>query len=383
MQRSPHFGIVAGERSGDILGAGLIRELRKIYPQATFVGVAGPEMLSLGCESLFDMDRLAVMGFVDPLLRLKELLRIKKKLRERLIADKVSAFIGIDSPDFNLRLAKELKSSGCRTVHYVSPSVWAYRKNRIYKIKAAVDLMLTLFPFENEVYEKHKIPVCCVGHPLADKIEFEDRKYESRSKFGIAESDSVTTFLPGSRKGEIERLAPIFLSVIFRILKKKPTKRFIIPFSGNESMGLIEKYLRRCDSSVRNSVVLVDDSLEAMSAADLVVLSSGTATLEALLLRRPMVVCYRLATFSFFIASRLVKIPFVSLPNLLAGRKIVPEYIQGELNEDVLLFEIEKFYSASEIDSELLGVYQDIHLSLRLGGSKKAANAVASLITVG
>jgi lipid-A-disaccharide synthase len=148
-------------------------------------------------------------------------------------------------------------------------------------------------------------------------------------------------------------------------------------------MGLIEKYLRRCDSSVRNSVFLVDDSLEAMSAADLVVLSSGTATLEALLLRRPMVVCYRLATFSFFIASRLIKIPFVSLPNLLAGRKIVPEYIQGELNEDVLLFEIEKFYSASEIDSELLGVYEDIHLSLRLGGSKKAANAVASLITVG
>lgn len=380
MQRSPHFGIVVGEKSGDILGAGLMRELKKIYPEATFVGVAGPEMLALGCESLFPMDRLAVMGFVEPLFRLRELLRIKQKLRERFVADDVSLFIGIDSPDFNLRLARELKLSGCRTVHYVSPSVWAYRKNRIHKIKAAVDLMLALFPFEIEVYEKHKIPVRCVGHPLADKIGFEESKAASRAKLGITLSDSVTSFLPGSRKGEIIRLAPIFLSVISRVLKKKPTMRFIIPFSGSESMRLIESYLNGCNVSVKNSIILVDDSLVAMSAADLVVLSSGTATLEALLLRRPMIVCYRLAALSFFIASRLVKIPFVALPNLLADREIVPEYIQGALSEDALFLEIEKFYSTPGISRELLTVYEDIHRSLRLDGSAQAAQAVASLL---
>ncbi|MDA9902103.1 lipid-A-disaccharide synthase [Gammaproteobacteria bacterium] len=381
MVRSPNFGIVVGEKSGDILGAGLIRELRKIYPEATFVGVAGPEMLALGCESLVPMDRLTVMGFVEPLLRLRELLHIKRRLRERLIADNVSLFIGIDSPDFNLRLAKELKVSGLRTMHYVSPSVWAYRKNRIYKIKAAVDLMLVLFPFEIEVYEKHKIPVRCVGHPLADKIGFEESKETCRTKLGISPEESITSFLPGSRKGEIIRLAPIFLSVISRILKKDPNMRFIIPFSGSESMCLLKKYLSECDISVKNSILLIDDSLAAMSAADLVVLSSGTATLEALLLRRPMIVCYRLAALSFFIASRLVKIPFVALPNLLADREIVPEYIQGALSEDVLFREIEKFYSASGISRELLTVYERIHLSLRLDGSAKAAQAVVSIIS--
>lgn len=381
MQRSPHFGIVVGEKSGDILGAGLIRELRKIYPEATFVGVAGPEMLALGCESLVPMDRLAVMGFVEPLLRLREFLRIKKKLRERLVADNVSLFIGIDAPDFNLRLAKELKLSGCRTLHYVSPSVWAYRKNRIYKIKAAVDLMLVLFPFEIEIYEKHKIPVRCVGHPLADKIGFEESKEANRIKLGITQDDSVISFLPGSRNGEIIRLAPIFLSVISRVLKKNPTMRFIIPFSGSESMRLLEKYLSECDIALKDSILLVDDSLAAMSAADLVVLSSGTATLEALLLRRPMIVCYRLAALTFFIASRLVKIPFVALPNLLADREIVPEYIQGALSADVLFREIEKFYLTPGISRELLTVYEKIHRSLRLDGSAKAAQAVVSLIS--
>ena len=375
------FGIVAGEKSGDILGAGLIKSLKIRFPDAQFVGVGGPEMLSEGCESITAMDRLAVMGFVEPLGRLPELFRLKKALRDLMVERNVDAFIGIDSPDFNLRLASELNARGIRTVHYVSPSVWAYRKKRIHKIAHAVDLMLTLFPFETEIYDEHGVPVCCVGHPLADKLASSDELARlARQQFDLDPSDRVVALLPGSRGGEISRLGPVFLASAVASLALDPALRFLIPASGPESRARLEALLRSNGLVDGTPFKLVDDSQLAMRAADLVVLASGTATLEAMLLRRPMVVGYKLAPVTHFIASRLVKIPFVALPNLLAGKRLVPEYIQHDLTEEVLVSEIMSFFSGSDDTSQMLAAFDQIHASIRLNASERAADAIAGII---
>ncbi len=375
------FGIVAGEKSGDILGAGLIKSLKIRFPDAQFVGVGGPEMLSEGCESITAMDRLAVMGFVEPLGRLPELFRLKKALRDLMVERNVDAFIGIDSPDFNLRLASELNARGIRTVHYVSPSVWAYRKKRIHTIARAVDLMLTLFPFETEIYDEHDVPVCCVGHPLADKLASSDELARlARQQFDLDPSDRVVALLPGSRGGEISRLGPVFLASAVASLALDPALRFLIPASGPESRARLEALLRSNGLVDGTPFKLVDDSQLAMRAADLVVLASGTATLEAMLLRRPMVVGYKLAPVTHFIASRLVKIPFVALPNLLAGKRLVPEYIQHDLTEEVLVSEIMSFFSGSDDTSQMLATFDQIHASIRLNASERAADAIAGII---
>ena len=375
------FGIVAGEKSGDILGAGLIKSLKIRFPDAQFVGVGGPEMLSEGCESITAMDRLAVMGFVEPLGRLPELFRLKKALRDLMVERNVDAFIGIDSPDFNLRLASELNARGIRTVHYVSPSVWAYRKKRIHKIARAVDLMLTLFPFETEIYDEHGVPVCCVGHPLADRLASSDELGRlARQQFDLDPSDRVVALLPGSRGGEISRLGPVFLASAVASLALDPALRFLIPASGPESRARLEALLRSNGLVDGTPFKLVDDSQLAMRAADLVVLASGTATLEAMLLRRPMVVGYKLAPVTHFIASRLVKIPFVALPNLLAGKRLVPEYIQHDLTEEVLVSEIMSFFSGSDDTSQMLAAFDQIHASIRLSASERAADAIAGII---
>ena len=375
------FGIVAGEKSGDILGAGLIKSLKIRFPDAHFFGVGGPEMLSEGCESITAMDRLAVMGFVEPLGRLPELFRLKKALRDLMVERNVDAFIGIDSPDFNLRLASELNARGIRTVHYVSPSVWAYRKKRIHKIAHAVDLMLTLFPFETEIYDEHGVPVCCVGHPLADKLARSDELARlARQQFDLDPSDRVVALLPGSRGGEISRLGPVFLASAVASLALDPALRFLIPASGPESRARLEALLRSNGLVDGTPFKLVDDSQLAMRAADLVVLASGTATLEAMLLRRPMVVGYKLAPVTHFIASRLMKIPFVALPNLLAGKRLVPEYIQHDLTEEVLVSEIMSFFSGSDDTSQMLAAFDRIHASIRLNASERAADAIAGII---
>jgi lipid-A-disaccharide synthase len=375
------FGIVAGEKSGDILGAGLIKSLKLRFPDAHFVGVGGPEMLSEGCESIAAMDRLAVMGFVEPLGRLPELFRLKKALRDLMVERNVDAFIGIDSPDFNLRLASELNARGIRTVHYVSPSVWAYRKKRIHKIARAVDLMLTLFPFETEIYDEHGVPVCCVGHPLADKLASSDELTRlARQQFDLDPSDRVVALLPGSRGGEISRLGPVFLASAVASLALDPALRFLIPASGPESRARLETLLRSNGLVDGTPFKIVDDSQRAMRAADLVVLASGTATLEAMLLRRPMVVGYKLAPVTHFIASRLVKIPFVALPNLLAGRRLVPEYIQHDLTEEALVSEIMSFFSGADDTSQMLAAFDQIHASIRLNASERAADAIAGII---
>ena len=383
MSNAPLIGIVAGEKSGDILGAGLISALRKKYPNAEFSGIGGPDMIALGFNSLTEMDRLSVMGFVEPLSRLPELFALKKRLRKFFAKRRPIVFIGIDNPDFNLRLEEELKQEKIKTVHYVSPSLWAYREKRIHTVKRAVDLMLTLFPFETVVYAEHGIDVKCVGHPLADTIDFEDKKLSSRERLGLKADDAVVALMPGSRGGEIKRLAPVFFAAAVESLEYYPKLKFLIPYSSAANKMKINALLRK-ESIIRGEQFIpVSDSQTAISAADLVVLSSGTATLEAMLLRRPMIVGYKLTAITFAIASRILKIPYVALPNLLAGRQLVPEYIQRDLTVDKVCEGIVRHMTGSEDHEGLMKEFDEIHKSLRLDASFTAAQAIVSLIEKG
>ncbi|MDG2141086.1 MAG: lipid-A-disaccharide synthase [Gammaproteobacteria bacterium] len=380
MTKSLNFGIIAGEKSGDILGAALMTSLRRKFPAAKFVGIGGSEMLSLGCESLAKIDRLSVMGFIEPLARLPELLRLKKRLEDRFLREEIAVFIGIDSPDFNLRVARNLHSKGIKTVHFVSPSVWAYRKWRIFGIKKSVDLMLTLFPFESEIYMKHDIPVSCVGHPLADRIGFEDRKLACRKVLGISETKTVITLMPGSRAGEISRLAPIFFSAAGKSLQKHSNLEFLIPYSGEEAKSLLTAQLDRDRMLSNNKLTMMKNSHKAISASDLVIMASGTASLEAMLLRRPMIICYKLAPLSYVLGSLLLKVPYIGLPNLLARKMLVPEYLQGAVTAGLLIGKIDEFLASPSAHEEVLEQFDNIHKMLRRGASEKAAYAIGSLI---
>ena len=380
MRKPQLFGIVAGEKSGDMLGASLVAALRKRYPDARFVGIAGSTMLDQGCETLAPMDRLSVMGFVEPLGRLPELLRIKQRLQDFFHDNPPTAFIGIDSPDFNLRLEAQLHQHNIKTVHYVSPSVWAYRAKRIHKIKRAVDLMLTLFPFETAIYQEHDIAVRCVGHPLADAIGFEDNKAECRHRLKLGQDDDVVALLPGSRSGEIKRLGPVFLEAALKSLQRCPQLKFVIPCSGAEARVQLKELIKKANIFTSEQFRLVDDSHDAISAANLVLLASGTATLETLLLRRPMIVCYKLAGLTYAIASRMVKVSYFALPNLLAGKQLVPEYMQHAVTVNVLRDEIIRFMVEEPDHTGLLDEFDVIHRALRLDASEQAASAISQLL---
>ena len=375
------FGIVAGEKSGDILGASLISALRNYFPNAEFIGVGGSEMVALGCESLCPIDRLSVMGFVEPLRRLPELLTLKRKLRRRFLAERIDAFIGIDSPFFNLSLAKALKSKGIKTIHFVSPTIWAYRENRVFNIKKSIDLMLTLFPFEKDLYKKHKIKAECVGHPLADQLSLKDRSCNYRTQLGIPNDQTVVALLPGSRVDEVNRLAPMFFETALEALQKYPKLKFLVPFSNVETHLRLKSYMANLSIVAGEQFTLINDSHAALDASDFAFITSGTATLEALFLRKPMVICYKLAPSSYLIGSRLIKVPYIGLPNILANEKIVPEYIQKEVTTTALLDELDEFMSGMKSFSELLIKYEEIHEDLRGGASEKAASAIFRLVS--
>ena len=375
------FGIVAGEKSGDILGASLISALRNYFPNAEFIGVGGSEMVALGCESLCPIDRLSVMGFVEPLRRLPELLTLKRKLRRRFLAERIDAFIGIDSPVFNLSLAKALKNKGIKTIHFVSPTIWAYRENRVFNIKKSIDLMLTLFPFEKDLYKKHKIKAECVGHPLADQLSLKDRSCNYRTQLGIPNDQTVVALLPGSRVDEVNRLAPMFFETALEALQKYPKLKFLVPFSNLETHLRLKSYMANLSIVAGEQFTLVNDSHAALDASDFAFITSGTATLEALFLRKPMVICYKLAPISYLIGSRLIKVPYIGLPNILANEMIVPEYIQKEVTTTALLGELDEFMSGVKSFSELLIKYEEIHEDLRGGASEKAASEIFRLVS--
>ena len=375
------FGIVAGEKSGDILGASLILALRNYFPNAEFIGVGGSEMIALGCKSLCPIDRLSVMGFVEPLRRLPELLILQKKLQRRFLIEEIGAFIGIDSPVFNLKLAKALKKKGSKTIHFVSPSVWAYRENRVFGIKESTDLMLTLFPFETNIYRKHHIKAECVGHPLADQLPLKGRNPNYRGHLGIPDDQTVVALLPGSRVDEVNRLAPVFFETALEALQKYPKLKFLIPFSNLETHLRLKSHMANLSIVAGEQFTLTNDSHAALSASNFVFMASGTATLEALFLKKPMIICYKLAPISYLIGSRLLKVPYIGLPNILAGEKIVPEYIQKEVTTTALLGELDDFMSGAKSFSKLFIKYEEIHESLRGGASEKAAGEICRLVS--
>lgn len=374
-----HIGIVVGEASGDILGAALISELRKLYPNAEFSGIGGPRMLELGFHSFFPQDRLAVMGLIEPLKRLPELLRIRKFLREHFIANPPAVFIGIDSPDFTISLEQSLKEKGIKTVHYVSPSVWAWRQKRVFKIAKSVDLMLTLLPFEAAFYEKHNVPVEFVGHHLADEIPEHVDKFQARRELGIPEHARVVALLPGSRASEVERMGSLFMHAAVFCLEQDPELLFYIPAANSDRYRQLHMQL---NDYVDFSLTLFNgNSHKVMAAADVVLLASGTVTLEALLLKKPMVVAYKMAPLTFRILSWLVKTPYVSLPNLLAGKLLVPELLQDQATPEKLSAAVMSYFENPEETQQLINTFAEMHGNLKRNASVRAAAAIAKLIS--
>ncbi|WP_430459721.1 lipid-A-disaccharide synthase [Thalassolituus sp. LLYu03] len=374
------IAIVAGETSGDMLGAGLIKSLKARFPDAEFEGIGGPLMQAQGFKSFVPMERLAVMGLVEVLGRLFELLKVRRDLIKHWKANPPDVFIGIDAPDFNLTLEQKLREAGIKTAHYVSPSVWAWREKRVFKIAKAVDLMLTLFPFEAKFYENHEVPVKFVGHHLADKIPFETPTAPARDSLGLDKSRPVVCLMPGSRGGEVARLGELFLQTARRMLHTRNDLQFIIPAASVERRNQIEEQIAQFPGHMPVKVVL-GQSHTCMAAADTVLLASGTATLEAMLLKKPMVVSYIVAPLTYKILKRLVKQPYVSLPNLLAGRELVPEYIQHEATVENLATALLARLDDSDALHQLHETFLFIHRQLKRNADEEAAAAIADLVT--
>nr|WP_177326768.1 lipid-A-disaccharide synthase [Pseudomonas sp. CF161] len=373
MMSNLRIALVAGEASGDILGAGLMRALKARHPAVEFIGVGGPLMQAEGLVSYFPMERLAVMGLVEVLGRLRELLARRKKLIQTLIAEKPDVFIGIDAPDFTLNIELKLRQAGIKTVHYVSPSVWAWRQKRVLKIREGCDLMLTLFPFEAKFYEEKGVPVRFVGHSLADAIPLEADRAAARAELGLPDGPLVA-LMPGSRGGEVGRLGALFLDTAQRLRAMRPGVRFVMPCASPERRIQLEQLLAGRDLPL---TLLDGQSHRALAACDAVLIASGTATLEALLYKRPMVVAYRLAPLTFWILKRMVKSPYISLPNLLAQRLLVPELLQDEATPDALARTLSPLIEGGE---EQTRGFDEIHRTLRRDASNQAADAVLNLI---
>ncbi|WP_458717998.1 lipid-A-disaccharide synthase [Pseudomonas gregormendelii] len=367
------IALVAGEASGDILGAGLMRALKVQHPAVEFIGVGGPLMEAEGLVSYFPMERLSVMGLVEVLGRLRELLARRKKLVGDLIAKKPDVFIGIDAPDFNLNIELKLRQAGIKTVHYVSPSVWAWRQKRVLKIREGCDLMLTLFPFEAKFYEEKGVPVRFVGHSLADAIPLEADRAAARAELGLPDGPLVA-LMPGSRGGEVGRLGELFLDTAQRLRAMRPGVRFVMPCASPQRRAQLEAMLAGRDLPL---TLLDGQSHLALAACNAVLIASGTATLEALLYKRPMVVAYRLAPLTFWILKRMVKSPYVSLPNLLAQRLLVPELLQDDATVEALAQTLSPLIEGGE---EQTRGFDEIHRTLRLDASNQAADAVLKLI---
>jgi len=373
------FGIVAGEASGDILGAGLIHALRARYPRARFVGIGGEEMEAAGFHSLVPMERLSVMGLVEVLGRIRELFSIRARLMDYFLTTPPDVVIGIDSPDFTLGVERRCRDAGIPTVHYVSPSVWAWRQKRIFKIAKSVNLMLTLFPFEARFYEEHDVPVAFVGHPLANRIPMEPDTAGARKALGLDDNKPVLAILPGSRSGEVERLGSLFLAAARWIQSARPDLQLVIPCVNRDREKQVRGLVESLEVALPVTIVR-GRSREVMAASDVVLLASGTATLEAMLLKKPMVVGYRLSNVSYKLLSRLVKVPHVALPNLLARKPLVPELLQDDATPEALGAAVLERLENEDERTRLTEAFTELHLQLRQNADERAADAISELL---
>ena len=375
------FAMVVGEHSGDTLGAGLVQQLQLRYPNAKFIGIGGPKMLALGFESLFDMEELSVMGVFEVLGRLRRLLHIRKSLVEYFIANKPNVFIGIDAPDFNITLEGKLKKEGIKTVHYVSPSVWAWREKRVFKIAKATNMVLSLLPFEKAFYDKHQIPCTFVGHSLADDIPLVSEQHSARQALGLLDSAKILALMPGSRGGELSRLVEPFLRSAQKLLSKYPEKAdeltFVVPMVSDKRAEQFNQLHQQIAPELSVKVI-VGKTQQVMAASDCLLTASGTVTLEAALIKRPMVtVSYTHLTLPTT-PKGFVKLKWFSLPNLLANKSLVPELLQAKVTvENILPLVEERLF---EDQSALNQAFTDIHIALKQNASEQAAIAVTNLL---
>ena len=377
--KSLRIGIVAGEASGDILAAGLIKQLKKRYPNAHFVGIGGPKMLAQGCQSLFDMEELSVMGLVEVLSRIRRLLFVRKSLLQYFLANPIDVFIGVDAPDFNLGLELKLKNRGIKTVQYVSPTVWAWREKRIFKIAKATNLVLSIFPFEKAVYDKHGIPCEFVGHTLADDIDVAPNKAATRKALNIQADDTVLAVLPGSRKSEVDSLLDIFIQSSVLLTQQLPSLKILIPVINRQRKNQVESYLASHLPAVDYRVV-IGHSRQVMIAADAVLLASGTATLEAMLCKRNMVAAYRLNKVTHLMMKWLYKAKYFALPNVLADEKVIPELLQEDVNPVNIAQLLLPMLKDHSVQQQLHDKFTELHLALKKNADEQAAIAVAKLV---
>ena len=380
---NPIIALVAGEVSGDILGAGLIRALKVKYPNARFVGIAGERMIAEGCETLVDMEEIAVMGLAEIVKHLPRLLKIRKMVVETMSAQKPDIFIGIDAPEFNLYVEDKLKAQGIKTVHYVSPSVWAWRQKRIYKIARATDLVLAFLPFEKAFYDRFNVPCRFVGHTMADSIPLKPNRHEACNVLNIDEKQRYMAILVGSRSAEVELLSEPFLQTALHLKEKFPDLKFLVPLINHKRRQQLEQFKARLAPDL-DMILLDGNARQAMIAAEVTLLASGTAALECMLCKSPIVVGYRMKPLTYFLAKHLVKTPYISLPNLLADEMLVPEMIQEDCTAEKLTEKLipylEQDESAVQNRHVLIQRFTDLHQQIQCDADKQAAQAVIDLL---
>ena len=376
MSKPLRIAMVAGEPSGDVLAAGMVGELKRLYPDAIIEGIGGPNMQAQGFHSLFDMETLSVMGLVEVLSHLPAILKVKKALLAYFSDNPPDIFVGIDAPDFNLRVEKELKAKGIKTIHYVSPTIWAWREKRVHKIAKAAGRVLGLFPFEQQVYDKYDVPYTFVGHTMADSIALTPDQQASRKMLNLPIDKAVLAVLPGSRRGEVDTLLPIFIKTMEKIAAQRPDIEFVIPAANMHRLEQINSMLKEAKNVTERLPIHVTEgtSRDAMIASDVILLASGTATLEAMLCKRPMVVAYKLSSITYKIMQRLYKAPFFALPNLLANEALVPELLQDDVNPDTLSQQALTYFDSDNTD--LISRFTDLHHTLKCNADKTAAQAV-------
>ena len=377
------IAMVAGEASGDLLASHLIEALRAKLPNAVFYGVGGPKMLGQGFKAWYPLEKLAVRGYAEVLRHYREISAIRRDLKRRLLAEPPDVFIGIDAPDFNLALEKSLKQRGIPSVHYVSPSIWAWRGKRIHQIGAAVSRILALFPFEPALYEKQGIPVSYVGHPLADLLPVDDGRDGARLLLGLAAQQPVFALLPGSRQSEVQYMAATFIETARLIQQRLPNALFLVPLATRETRLLFETALYHCNARELPIRLLFGHAHEAMMASDAVLVASGTATLEAALLKRPMAIAYKMSPWSHRLMRRMGYLPYVGLPNVLAGKFVVPEFIQDDATPENLAQALLNLYDDKTTCARIGDVFREIHLQLKQNTAEKAAAAVLSCLPLG
>jgi len=370
------IGIVAGEASGDLLASHLMAALKLACPEVEFVGIGGPRMQSAGMQVLFPMEKLAVFGYVEVLRHYREITGIRSKLRNYFLTHRPALFIGVDAPDFNLDLELALKRHGIPTVHYVSPSIWAWRGERINKIRRAVTHMLALFPHEPEIYRKAGVPVDYVGHPLADMLPDHPNRNAMRETMRIPLQARVFAFLPGSRQSEVKQLAALYIETARLILQQFPDARFLVPLASRETRAYFEQTLYDCDAQELPISLLFGHAQDAMTAADMVLVASGTATLECALLKRPMVITYRLNPMTWRMMKRKSYLPYFGLPNILCGRFVVPELMQDDATPENLSQALLNLLNDKDAVAQLEQTFTELHQTLRQNTAEKAAAAI-------